>query len=140
MHAICINCANAPLLKSLVSKSSLSGKCSICQSKSKQILRTSEDIFVKAIKALIRYHYSEWAYHSTLGGDSIERLLMLENPIFKSRVDIDPLDFEEFLLSFRDRLFDEKDISLITAYSRDIFNYIPYVEISSGDHPLLNLI
>lgn len=100
MHALCIQCAKALLLKSLIAESSIYAPCNVCGTPGLQVIDTSDLKFIRAIKALIRYHYSEWEYHGRLGGESFQHLLSIENPIIRLNPKLDEIEYEEFLLSF----------------------------------------
>ncbi len=135
MFALCEQCTLAPLLRNLIANSQHSGKCSICGRDPVCVLPTASPTFVLAVKALIRYHYSEWDYHSKLGGDSFESLLSRANPIFAYRGDTD--DYNDFLMSFLDDLDSDDAITLFTAYGRDIYNYPAMSAVSFGEHRVL---
>ena len=95
MHALCIQCAKALLLKSLIAESSIYAPCNVCGTPGLQVIDTSDLKFIRAIKALIRYHYSEWEYHGRLGGESFQHLLSIENPIIRLNPKLDEIEYEE---------------------------------------------
>ena len=133
MHALCIQCAKALLLKSLIAESSIYAPCNVCGTPGLQVIDTSDLKFIRAIKALIRYHYSEWEYHGRLGGESFQHLLSIENPIIRLNPKLDEIEYEEFLLSFLQALNSDDQISLFTAYGRDIYNHTPFQAVSRGE-------
>lgn len=137
MHALCRNCANADLLKQLAAESGTVDACSVCKIANLPVVRTDDVLFVRAIKALIRYYYSEWEYHSKLGDGSFESLLSVDNPIIQVNPALDPLEYEDFLLSFLDNLHTDDQVNVITAYGRDIYNYMPLSAVALGDAALL---
>lgn len=138
MHAICESCCKADLLKLLATRSTTVGTCSICLNSNRQVIDTEERDFTLAIKALIRYSFSEWDYHSKLGGESFETLLFSENPIFNLNPNLPPLDYEEFLLSFLEDIDSDQEITLFSAYGREIYQYPAMRAISEGDSPLVS--
>lgn len=139
MHAICKTCSRASLLKNLALSSKVIGQCSVCGSKSCQIIETNSRDFVLAIKALIRYHYSEWEYHRKLGGDGLEALFFrVDNPIVNLNPSLDSSDYEDFLLSFLNDIDSDQQISLFTAYGREIYQYLPMRAISEGGSALIS--
>lgn len=138
MHALCEQCAVAPLLRELIFASEQFGKCSLCGVDSTRVLPTREAVFIRAVKALIRYHYSEWDYHGKLGGDSFEQLLSRANPIFVFREASDDCKYEDFILSVLDSLDSDHNITLFTAYGRDIYNYLAMPAVSLGEHSILS--
>jgi len=81
---ICIKCAKDDFLRRYINENGISrGKCSLCQeSNSRKFINIDEKTRIKDIlKSLVRYHYSELDYNPRWGGDRIERLLSVENPI-----------------------------------------------------------
>jgi hypothetical protein len=140
MHAICESCSNAPLLKELVRRSSKIGRCNVCLKFEAKVLKTSDPVFILAIKALIRYYYSEWDYHGRLGGESFQTLLSVDNPILRVNPKLDPFKFEEFLLSFLDKIGNDKKITLFTAYGRAIYLYRAMRAVSEGESALIEAV
>lgn len=140
MSRICKTCSEDRVLKNIIKKKGVKGTCSLCGKKSKRVIDTSEDIFIKTIACLIRYYFSEWEYHSKLGGVGFDRLLSKDNSIFNYPKKVDEEIIDDFLMSFVDDLYENKDISLITAYGRDIYNHFPQNAVSVGSQDLLFLI
>ena len=66
-HYVCYDCCVAPLLKDLVVRHGEISTCSLCGAKKVKCAGTGTDDFLLAAKALIRYHFGEWQYHSKLG-------------------------------------------------------------------------
>ena len=137
MQAICEHCCRADLLKSLVLSSVLKGQCSVCKQTGQTVVETNARDFVLAVKALVRYHYSEWQYHSKLGGETFETLLSSDNPIINLHPTFDELAYEEFLMSFLDDIDGDRQITLFTAYGRDIYGYEFRRAVSEGNCPLI---
>jgi hypothetical protein len=137
IHAICEPCCRADLLKILVASSTTTGQCSVCGKPNQQVVETNVRDFILAIKALIRYHYSEFDYHSKLGGESFQTLLSVENPIIRINPKLDKLEYEDFLLSFLEDMDNDQQITLFTAYGRDIYNHSVMRAISEGESALI---
>lgn len=81
---ICINCAKDDFLRRYINENGIStGKCSLCQeSSAAKFINIDDHTKIKdVLKALVRYHYSEWDYNSHWGGTDLELILSLENPI-----------------------------------------------------------
>lgn len=134
-YFVCYECCTAPLLKQIVSSRANRACCNLCGLPNDQCIDTRSDEFVLAIKALIRYHFGEWQYHSKLGDGSLEDLFFIDpNPILMINLKQTPLDREEVILSFLDEI-DERQpqIELFTAYGREIYNYQPKAPISAGE-------
>lgn len=140
MHALCTDCANSKLLKDLIAAAKVDRTCSVCGATDTSAIPTDNIQFIRAIKALIRYHYSECEYHSKLGGDSFQALLSTENPIIRVNPKLGAIEYEEFLLSFLENLDSDDQVSVITAYGRDIYNYMPFTAISRGEAAAIPLI
>ena len=138
-HFVCFDCCAAPLLQQLVVRSSSRSTCGLCESTNVPCADTRADDFLLAAKALIRYHFGEWQYHSKLGGGSLEHLFSSDlNPILKVSPARDPGDVEEVVLSFLDDVNDRQmQIEIFTAYGRDIYNYSPKAPVSAGESPVL---
>lgn len=125
MDRICVTCAKDSFLKNIIQTNRTSGECSLCGKQADDTINTSEPIFIKTVASLVRYYFSEWDYHTKLGGVNLDRLLNNENPIFNYNSKFSKLDIEGFLLNFIHHLYECNDVHIITAYGRDIYNYKP---------------
>ncbi|WP_201313208.1 RES family NAD+ phosphorylase [Dyella sp. EPa41] len=92
-----------------------------------------------AIKALIRYHFGEWEYHSKLGDGSIEELFFRDpNPFLKINPQQSAIDREDIVMScVYDIVNRAPQISIITAFGRDIYNYAPMTPVASAGSAIL---
>ncbi len=80
---ICIECAKDIRLKKLIKRISKKGLCSCCE-KNEFIIDVDSNEFIQIIKALIRYHYSEWDYNEHWGGNGYGSLFYeVDNIFFK---------------------------------------------------------
>ncbi|MFO0805495.1 MAG: RES family NAD+ phosphorylase [Gemmataceae bacterium] len=70
------------------------------------------------IRALVRYHFSEWHYNSHFGGDPLEALLMRENPITSFQPHWHSDRYDEVVQGFFDTGYEDYDkgISLFAGY------------------------
>jgi hypothetical protein len=134
-HFVCYDCCIAPLLKQLVTRYAVRSKCSLCAAPDVSCIDTANDDFLLGVKALIRYSFGEWQYHSKLGDGSLEKLFFIDpNPFLKINPAQSDLDREEVILSFLEDIDDQqKQIEIITAYGRDIYNYRPKIPLLSGE-------
>lgn len=139
-HFVCHECCVAPLLLGLVALQRIRATCSLCGTPNVECAGTGSDEFLLAIKALIRYNYGEWQYHSKLGEGSLEGLFFIDpNPILKINHAQDASDREEVILSFLREVNDRQpQIEVFTAYGRDIYNYTPHTPVSAGESAILN--
>lgn len=80
MSRVCVDCIREPHLKKLVEEEGENGNCTSCGSVT-QSIDTSYNRFFQLIKALIRFHYSEWDYNTHWGGDSYHSLFYGEDNI-----------------------------------------------------------
>jgi RES domain-containing protein len=71
---ICVECVDDIRLKMLIESIGKQGLCSCCDN-SNYIIDVDSNEFIQMIKALIRYHFSEWDYNRHWGGDGHEFLL-----------------------------------------------------------------
>jgi len=140
MFRICRNCAKDLFLKNIIENNRKKGTCSLCNKLSSYTLETSEKKFINTITFLIRYYYSEWEYHSKLGGDSIEYLLSHQNPIFSLPKKCDEDILSDFLMSFINDIYDNDKVHIITAYGRDIYNHIVNNAVSVGSSSIIESI
>lgn len=138
-HFVCYECCVAPLLKDLVVRHGQISDCSLCKASSVRCIGTGRDDFLLAIKALIRYHFGEWQYHSKLGDGTLESLFFVDpNPILKINPSQDDIDREDVILSFLDDVNDRQmQVEVFTAYGRDIYNYYPHTPVSAGQSGIL---
>lgn len=136
---VCQACCVAPLLQELVVKQGVEATCSLCGAKKTRCADTTTDDFLLAIKALIRYHFGEWQYHTKLDGGTLEALFFINpNPILKINPAQEDVDREGVILSFLDDVNDrEMQIEVFTAYGRDIYNYYPHTPVSAGESGIL---
>jgi len=133
-HFVCYDCCVAPLWKELVVRHGQTSECSLCKAGGLRCVGTGRDDFLLAIKALIRYHFGEWQYHSKLGDGTLEGLFFFHpNPILKINPDQEDVDREDVILSFLDDVNDRQmQINVFTAYGRDIYNYYPHTPVFAG--------
>ena len=81
---ICINCAKDDFLRRYINENGTSSReCTLCkESSAARFIDIDDKTKIKdVLKSLIRSHYSEWDYNSRWGGDRLELILSLENPI-----------------------------------------------------------
>ncbi len=73
------------------------------------------------VRALVRFHYSEWDYNEHWGGDGLEGLFLRENAITNYSPHWDDEAYEEAILGFFDQGYEEYDkgISLFAGYDAD---------------------
>lgn len=138
-YFVCHDCCVAPLLQELIARQGCNATCDICGSIEARCTDTRADDFLLAIKALIRYHFGEWQYHSNLGDGSLEGLFFIDpNPILKLNPHQQDIDREAFVLSFLDDVNTRQmQVEVFTAYGRDIYNYYPHTPISAGESAIL---
>ena len=80
MSRVCVNCIKEAHLKKLVEEEGDIGNCTSCGTQA-QSIDTRYNRFFQLIKALIRFHYSEWDYNTHWGGDSYHSLFYGEDNI-----------------------------------------------------------
>lgn len=78
---ICSTCAVALELKALAEPASPSPKCVLCDRVAGEAIDLNRRRVQEVFRALLRYHFSEWAYNGHLDGDEISRVLSRPNPI-----------------------------------------------------------
>lgn len=138
-HYVCYDCCVAPLLKDLVVRQGEIATCSLCGATNVKCAGTGTDDFLLAIKALIRYHFGEWQYHSKLGDGSLEGLFSIDpNPLLRINPAQSDIDREDVILSFMSDVNDRQmQVEVITAYGRDIYGYYPHTPVSAGESHIL---
>lgn len=137
---ICTSCSKDQSLKELIKLRGSIDSCFLCKQNTEHTLATSNALFIRMVASLIRYYFSEWKYHSKLGDRSIEWYLTDQNPIFNYPSNLSEEVKNDFIMSFYDEIFEDEKVHLITAYGRDIYNYIPYNAVSNGNQDLLTKI
>lgn len=134
----CCECVVHPALKNLIVASGKDiAHCRICGAVDTKALGRFPSKFRKTFRTLIRYYYSEWDYHSALGGEDIRSIFLTENPIIKSGEGMDEdsvwINIEELIDPL---MVDEsKNINLLTAHGRDIYHYSPLEALKIKAHP-----
>lgn len=138
-HDVCYECCVAPLLKDLVVRQGEIATCSLCGVTNVKCAGTGTDDFLLAIKALIRYHFGEWQYHSKLGDGSLEGLFSIDpNPLLRINPAQSALDREDVILSFLDDVNDRQmQVEVFTAYGRDIYGHYPHTPVAAGESNIL---
>ncbi len=138
-HYVCYECCVAPLLKDLVVRQGEIATCSLCGATNVKCAGTGTDDFLLAIKALIRYHFGEWQYHSKLGDGSLEGLFSIDpNPLLRINPAQSALDREDVILSFLDDVNDRQmQVEVFTAYGRDIYGHYPHTPVAAGESNIL---
>jgi hypothetical protein len=121
MSVVCSRCAKDPVLKRLIGRRSTNeARCDVCRSKKVPVLDVKDRALRNMVRALVRYHYSEWDYNSHWGGDGLESLLMEENLI--TTYSPEAAYNEEAYLDFTAEVFDtgyedyDKGVSLFAGY------------------------
>ena len=137
---ICEKCSKDKSLKNLILSKGVSDTCSLCGKKRKYTISTSDEYFIRMIACLVRYYFSEWKYHSKLGGRILEWHLSDPNSIFDYPDGLSSDQKDDFIMSFYDEIFKDDKVPIITAYGRDIYNYMPYQAVRNGNQDVLNQI
>ncbi|MBP1222337.1 RES family NAD+ phosphorylase [Flavobacterium sp. 1355] len=81
---LCIECAKDIRLKKLIKRINKKGLCSCCEN-NEFIIDVDSNEFIQIIKALIRYHYSEWDYNEHWGGNGYGSLFYKSDNIFLNK-------------------------------------------------------
>lgn len=119
---ICINCVKDNHLKDFIRKENIIGHCTLC-GLSGYVSDTEEKKFFQLVKALLRFHYSEWDYNEHWGGDGYESLFYREDNIFFDVTrSISEEAYEEVVLSIVDGPVYEdydKGVSIYAGYDAD---------------------
>lgn len=95
---LCIECAKDVRLKKLIKRISKEGLCSCCENNEFSIDVDSNE-FTQMIKALIRYHYSEWDYNEHWGGNGYVSLFYEVDNIFLNKENFKDQDVYDELIS-----------------------------------------
>jgi hypothetical protein len=78
---ICSMCAFDPTLASLAKIEAASVKCVLCRRDVGKAIDINHRRTKETFRALLRFHFGEWAYNGHLGGDEISQVLSRPNPI-----------------------------------------------------------
>ncbi len=116
---ICTECVKEIRLKLLGEKYGNNGICTCC-GKSGHIVDTNSNEFIQMIKALIRYHYSEWDYNPHWGGDDYGTFFYNDDNVFLNKLNFINQDIYDELVN-RIECYEvyedyEKGISLFAGY------------------------
>lgn len=116
---ICINCVKDKRLKMLIEQIGKSDKCDGCEENAIVINSVSNE-FSQFIKALVRFHYSEWDYNTHFGGDHYYQLFDSSGNIFFDKNRFKDSDVFDELVSFIDdaECYEdpEKGVSIFAGY------------------------
>lgn len=122
MSHVCVNCIKEPHLKKLVEEEGNIGNCTSCGIQA-QTIDTSHNRFFQLIKALIRFHYSEWDYNTHWGGDSYHSLFYGEDNILFFESKAQSADsYEDMVLPIIESPVYEdydKGVTLFSGYMKD---------------------
>ncbi|WP_316749370.1 RES family NAD+ phosphorylase [Pedobacter gandavensis] len=116
---LCIECAKDIRLKKLIKKINKKGLCSCCEN-NEFIIDVDSNEFTQIIKALIRYHYSEWDYNEHWGGNGYGSLFYEGDNIFLNKANFKDQDVYDELIN-RIECFEvyeayEKGVSIFAGY------------------------
>jgi len=122
MPQICLRCVKDESLKTLVTKIGILKNCTLCGEKVISVDYENRNLFL-LVKAILRFHYSEWEYNPHWGGDNYEFLFYGEENIFflKERALSAEL-YEDLVATILDGPAYEdydKGISLFAGYTED---------------------
>ncbi|MEM9463201.1 MAG: RES family NAD+ phosphorylase [Myxococcota bacterium] len=80
---LCVKCAHDQRLRDFIQKyGTATTACSLCGEKYSQAARVGKDAgLADIIKALVRFHYSEFDYNRHWGGNELYEILAQDNPI-----------------------------------------------------------
>ncbi len=109
---ICQLCCKTDLLRTVASKPFPSERCVLCNRTVEKGAHTSDLEFVRAVKASVLYHFSDWDFDTHFGGESLSRLLSGGNPLFATPGRLDDLDEETFVLSFLELFNEVKEVNI----------------------------
>jgi RES domain-containing protein len=122
---ICIECVKDTRLKHLIKKKNVIGMCTCC-GKRNTVINADSNSFTQMIKALIRYHYSEWEYNTHWGGNGHGALFYDDNNIFLNKLNFKNSDIYDELINrieccevYED---DDKGVSLFAGYYEGLQN------------------
>ena len=100
--SLCIECAKHPSVKRIIAQDSVVGLCAFCCRTDAQVRNPEHtEPMIMLLRALIRYHWDEWAYNRHWGGDSpIDLFSDPSNPIIKPPANLDYSDEFTALLEY----------------------------------------
>ena len=136
----CCECVVHSSLKKLIIASGTNIlRCRICGAFDTKATKIFSSRFRKTFRTLIRYYYSEWDYHGALGGSDIRDIFIDGNPILKSGGSMNEDRVWSYVADLTDPLIvdESKDINLLTAYGRDIYDCHPLEALEVKTHPFL---
>lgn len=81
MPNICHECVREKHLRTLIEREGVVAQCTNCEEKT-VCLDVESPHFFQLVKALVRFHYSEWDYNPHWGGDEYESLFCGDGNIF----------------------------------------------------------
>lgn len=134
---ICPNCIKDNRLKLLVLREGELGVCSGCNEKNK-VLNSLSDEFTQMMKALVRFHFSEWHYNTHIGGDEYYKLFNQSDNIFFHKERFSDQEIYDELVNNIEcaEVYEEHDkgVSLFSGYYEGHRNS-PLVSIKSYRDP-----
>lgn len=121
---MCSRCARDPLLRRFIRRRSTNvTRCDVCRAKKVPVLSVADPALRGIVRALVRYHYSEWDYNTHFGGHGLEDLLTNENAI--TTISPGAAYDEDAYVDFTAEVFDtgyedyDKGVSLFAGYDDD---------------------
>ena len=140
---LCTSCVkNQSLVDYISQNGDVISKCLICGNDNQKILAAYTPQFKNLFKTLIRYYFSEWDYHSKLGGEDLRSILFNTNPITNHTEEMEDIDDYYWcsISELMDPMIDNDGISIISAYGRDVYSCQPIEALTTKDNAPLNLI
>jgi RES domain-containing protein len=143
MQYICQKCVREKHLKKLIELEGKTAKCSNCGEEFKCIDIMNPSFF-QLVKALVRFHYSEWEYNHHLGGDGYDSLFYSNaNIFFAADRSVSEDAYEEIVANIVGGPFYEdydKGVSVFAGYGQNGFPLLPLEAIKTDlDQELLDI-
>lgn len=140
MTSICSKCAKAQVLRDFILKhSDRVAQCRICGSVEANLMDAGAPELRSLVRALVRFHYSEWDYNGHLGGVGLERLFFSENEITSYAANWDEDLYNDVILGFVDCGDEDYDtgVSLFAGYDTNGQNLKPLCSLKRDTCPKL---
>ena len=138
---LCIECAKDIRLKKLIQTINRKDVCSCCGN-TEFVIDIDSNEFVQMIKALVRYHYSEWDYNEHWGGDGLYSLFYEDDIFFNKQNFKDKDEYGEFIdrvMSFEVYEDYDKGVSIFAGYYKGEQNPLLCSIKSDLDHSIKNI-
>lgn len=140
MPYLCTSCVASDALREYIeTRGRAIEACEICGGRDVRALEASDPHLKSRIRALVRFHFSEWHYNGHMGGDPLDNILLSSNPITNFRDTWNAEKYDDAIQDLIDPAYEpyEEGISLFSGYGEGGEQNPPLVALKNDESPTI---